>query len=281
LQPGESTLLPFQWDEPFASAGGKGASSDLDLFVFDAENNLIDLNTESNLGTDAYEVLPLQNNTDQAVEYQLAIGYNSAAGGQEPNSLALGLGGEDVSAEYATPSSTIVGNHNTSNSVAVGAADYSQTPEFGTDSAQLESFSSIGNTPILFDDQGNRLSEAEIRQKPEIVAPDGTNTTFFQEGIDTEGDGFPNFSGTSAASPHAAGVAALLLEANPNATPDQVYQALEISALDMDNPYTQGFDQGYDPATGYGFIQADRALDEILGISNTDIASSSSQEAFI
>jgi hypothetical protein len=51
----------------------------------------------------------------------------------------------------------------------------------------------------------------------------------------------------------------------------------------MDSPYTSGSDPGYDTATGYGFIQADRALDEILGTSNidTDIASSSaSQEDF-
>lgn len=46
----------------------------------------------------------------------------------------------------------------------------------------------------------------------------------------------------------------------------------------MDTPYTSGSDPGYDTATGYGFIQADRALDEILGTSNTDIASSSSTD---
>jgi hypothetical protein len=36
-----------------------------------------------------------------------------------------------------------------------------------------------------------------------------------------------------------------------------------------------------DAATGFGFIQADRALDEILGTSNSDLASFSSQEASI
>lgn len=45
----------------------------------------------------------------------------------------------------------------------------------------------------------------------------------------------------------------------------------------MDSPYTSGSDPGYDPATGYGFIQADRTLDEILGTSNTNIASSSTK----
>jgi hypothetical protein len=39
-------------------------------------------------------------------------------------------------------------------------------------------FSSSGGTPILFDLTGNRLLIAEIASKPEIVAPDGGDTTF-------------------------------------------------------------------------------------------------------
>jgi subtilisin family serine protease len=282
LETGEGIELNFQWDEPFASVGGKGASNDLDIFLLDSENKIVASSTQSNVGKDAFERLSFGASTDEeAGEYNLVIGQDVAAGGEAPGLIKyIDLGGGTQDAEYFTGGSTAFGHVNANGAESVGAVPYQDTPAFGADEPILAEFSSTGNTPILFDEQGNRLPESEIRQQPQITAPDGTNTTFFFPGNDSDGDGFPNFPGTSAAAPNAAGVAALLLEANPNATPDQVYQALEISALDMDDPYTPGSNPGYDPATGYGFIQADRALDEILGTSNTDIASSS-QDTFV
>ena len=91
------------------------------------------------------------------------------------------------------------------------------------------------------------------------MAPDGVNTTFLGP-IDVEGDGFPNFFGTSAAVPHAAGVAALLKGLNPAASPDQIYANLKAAAIDMDDPDIPGFQTGFDFRTGFGLIQADVAL---------------------
>ena len=121
----------------------------------------------------------------------------------------------------------------------------------------------VFDTGGMFDDAGNRLARAEVREKPEIVAPDGTNTTFFGVNIN-DNDNFPNFFGTSAAAPHAAAVAALILEADPSLLPEEVYRALEQTALDMADPSTSGGDSGFDFATGYGLIQADAAIGSLF-----------------
>jgi hypothetical protein len=139
----------------------------------------------------------------------------------------------------------------------VGAAFFGYTPAFGISPALIESFSSLGGTPILFNTAGNRLTTPEVRQQPAITAPDGGNTSFLGSDINYlnyDTDTFPNFFGTSAAAPHAAGVAALMLEHNSSATPDLIYSTLESTALDM------GATVGFDFATGYGLIQADAAL---------------------
>ena len=86
------------------------------------------------------------------------------------------------------------------------------------------------------------------------MAPDGVDTTFL--GFDTDSNGFPNFGGTSAAAPHAAGVAALLLQALPSLTPTDVRNILENTALNMGPA-------GFDTNTGFGLIRADAALNAL------------------
>jgi subtilisin family serine protease len=62
------------------------------------------------------------------------------------------------------------------------------------------------------------LPVPEVRIKPGVTGPDGDNTSFFifDPGFEVPGtsepDEFPNFFGTSASAPHAAGVAALAPE---------------------------------------------------------------------
>jgi subtilisin family serine protease len=77
------------------------------------------------------------------------------------------------------------------------------------------------------------------RAKPEIAAPNGVTTSL------TSG-----FWGTSAASPHATGAAALLLAGNPGMTPAQLRAALPAAVKDVSTA-------GFDYRTGTGRISLD------------------------
>jgi subtilisin family serine protease/undecaprenyl pyrophosphate phosphatase UppP len=67
------------------------------------------------------------------------------------------------------------------------------------------------------------------------------------------GGGYGSKSGTSMASPHVAGVAALLLAQNPGLTFSQLYDKLKAGAVDVDAG-------GFDNNTGWGMVQAAASL---------------------
>jgi serine protease len=100
----------------------------------------------------------------------------------------------------------------------------------------------------------------------DVVAPGGNNSK------DDNGDGFADgvlsetfvlgesppwrywfFEGTSMATPHVAGAAALLLSEKPGLNPSQVKRALECSALDLGA-------SGFDHDNGHGLLQIHDAL---------------------
>jgi serine protease len=73
--------------------------------------------------------------------------------------------------------------------------------------------------------------------------------------IQTTGLGgtYTTISGTSMAAPQIAGIAALLLNKNPNLTPLQIRMILQSTAEDLET-------SGWDLHTGYGLVDAERAL---------------------
>ena len=233
---GATATFSFQWDEPFFSvSGGSGSASDIDIFLAIGDT-IINSATLENIGGDPVEVFSFTNSFP-STSFNLRIGN---AGGPNPGLMKyVEFGGITID-EYDTASPTSFGHANAAGAASVGAAAYFETPEFGQSPPLLESFSSPGGIDILFDTAGNRLATPESRQNVDIVAPDGTNTTFF--GSDVDSDGFPNFFGSSAAAPHAAAVAALMLESaggEGSLTPSEVYSALETTAIDMG---TAGYD---------------------------------------
>jgi hypothetical protein len=249
--PGNTQVVfVLQWDDPYYSvSGGAGADTDLDIILYSSGGQAKAGGTADNiLSGDPVEVFGYVTSPGPTETYQIGIEHYA---GPFPSKVKYVYFGDMTVDEDATNSGTAYGHPTAAGARAVGAARYTQTPAFGQSPPLLEYFSSAGGVEILFDTSGNPVSE--LRQKPEIVAPDGGDTTFFYPGQDYEPNGYPNFFGTSAAAPHAAGVAALLKDYEPSLTPDEIYAALQTTAIDMDAP-------GVDFDSGYGLIQATAAL---------------------
>lgn len=290
MQPGNFTAIVVQWDQPYVTGapGSGGATSRIDVCltgtagIYTVENNAgnaVTCTGANAAGVDPVQILIVANPANAATStpketIQLAVGL--AGGTPAPGRVKVAVETDGQTdppiTTFATNSATIQGHAGAAGAATVAAAFYFQTPACGSSSAVVEPYSSIGGTTILFATDGTRLATAQSRQKPDFTAPDGGNDTFLGFTLASAGvtgsngelsttvtacqndPSYPNFFGTSAATPHAAGIAALMLQANSSVTPVQIYSALETSALPM------GGSAGYNVASGFGFIQADDAL---------------------
>jgi hypothetical protein len=245
-------------------------------------------------------------NPTAAANVTISIGLASgSAPGRVKFLLSDNGAGASISSSYTAGGPTIQGHPMSASAAAVGAAFYFQTPQCGTTPASLETYSSEGGDPILFSTTGARLATQEVRQKPDFVGPDGVNNTILGATLAQAQDPsqtaiynttitgcqdqvfsttptksyFPNFFGTSAAAPHAAAAAALMLQADSSLTPTQVIAALQGSALAMTPRSTSA--SGYDYDDGHGFLQVDAAFSSLassatISVSPTSIAVGSS-----
>jgi len=285
LVPGEFVSIVVEWDQPYVTgapnSGGSTSQIDVCLIgsgpdeITDYDNKTATCSGPNAVGSDSYQVMivgnPASASGNTAAE-NLTIQVGLAGGTKAPGRIKVVVeddgAGSTINA-FQTNTPTLQGHPGAAGAAAVGAAFFFNTPACGSTPAQLESFSAEGGAPILFDATGTRLMTPVYRQKPDFVGPDGVNNTFI--GFTLASDGFPggtlntsnascqndtnypNFFGTSAATPHAASIAALMLQANPALTPTQIYQALQNSALPMATPAPNY-------QSGYGFIQADAAF---------------------
>ncbi|HMI61283.1 MAG TPA: T9SS type A sorting domain-containing protein [Puia sp.] len=267
---GGTLISSFQWDQSSFSASGVGATTDFDIYLLDSDGNIVAVGGSDNIASgDPIEVFGYFNNTTNVTFYLLILKY----AGPDPTRLKYNLYGDALFylTNPAIPgilSPSLVGHTKAEGAISTGAAFYLQTPPYAADTPIVEGFSSVGGVANYYDIEGNRIAPL-IRKKPDIVAPDGGNTSFFDPfgngDITQDTDTFPNFFGTSAAAPHAAGVAALMIDAQKlnTITPSQIKGILSTHTWDMDNPYTTGFDKGFDYATGYGLIKATGAVGEV------------------
>ncbi|QCK14497.1 S8 family peptidase [Mangrovivirga cuniculi] len=245
-------LVTMHWSEPFSSEDiTTGASTDLDFYVVDDNNNLLVNINRFSTGEDAGEIAVFE--ALEAGEANIVI---TSANGPAPEGLAIRLvayvaNGLEFT-EYAG-ASTIGGHQMTPEVATVGASYYANT------SPEAQPFSSYGGT----------LPNGQVVQA-DFLAPDGGNINVVDFSSDVDGDGFPNFFGTSAAAPHAAAAHALLLQGTRDWFPEGL--PADISALNntsennsilslLKNTSTSA---GGDPdQVGAGFIDVEAAFKAI------------------
>jgi hypothetical protein len=257
---GATLTVDLQWDEPWY-----GVNTDLDAFLLNSNGEIVGASYEDNAGSPGagatqrpVEVLQWKNGGSSAQMVRLVI--NRFSGGTPRLKFALLQNGGGVTeTEYPASSGedvvgpTIFGHNGAASAISAGAINYQTT-------AHPERYSSRGPVTHYFGPvsgtttPATALPSAEIVSKPDIVATDCGATTFFAFFASSEATW--RFCGTSAAAPHAAGVAALELQAKPLASIAEIRSAQTTTAS-----LISGFGSN---AVGTGLLNADAAVGSLL-----------------
>jgi hypothetical protein len=248
---GLTDFISLKWSDPLGAS-----TNDYDLYILNnTGTTLKGFSAGAQTGTqDPYESIP------QGINCGLptASGYCPAVGDRivvvlwsgVPRALRVDTSGGRLS--IATAGSTY-GHNGGANTVSTAATYWASgrtgTQPFTGEANPNEVFSSDGPRKIFYNPDGTAITPDNFLfstdggitlLKPDIAAADGTTARTF---------GFNPFFGTSAAAPHAAGIAALVLTIRPTWTPAQVLDAIKSTALDSMGP-------GVDRDSGSGVAMA-------------------------
>ncbi len=236
-----SLTIVLQWSDSYFNP-----TDDYDLFITNISRTQILASSEDpqNGGSNqfAIEVAVFENTDAGSVPVEIVIRRDGA---NFRRVEMFYIGDSFTINQFNVPEGSIIpGQQSTPGAISVGAISVLD-PGFDT----IESFSSIGPARIV-----SPLSQN--RDKPDIVAADGVVIT----GAGGFGSPFganTRFFGTSAAAPHVAAIAALLLSHNQNLSPAQVKDAIQDSAIDLGA-------SGRDNTYGHGRIDAFRAFQRVV-----------------
>lgn len=237
--------ISLHWADPLGKA-----KNDYDLCLFDTRGNVdtCSMNVQGGQYSNPYEIVKPTPGKPIPKGYYLAI-YKKATSENRFLHLDTDGGGLQFSTDGAirhhaiSPFALAVGQVNAkSRSIPF---DLHDTILKGSSDGPRRVFFQPNGTAITADDF--LATGGTLRKKPDIAAASCVTTSVPK---------FSPFCGTSAAAPHAAGIAALLLAKKPSLTPQQVRDALTKTALDIEFP-------GWDRNSGYGIVMADKAMNYV------------------
>ncbi|TDP92136.1 S8 family serine peptidase [Labedaea rhizosphaerae] len=255
--------VTLNWSDPLGAS-----NNDYDLYLLDSLGNVVSFSQDVQNGTqDPYERL----NTPGFGGSGLRLAVVKFRGADRYFSLSALRGRFSDSADglkaFVTPGVTF-GHSAAKDAFSVAAAPASVPLPFDLEpgdpanpagpypnafskTSKLERFTSDGPRHMFYAADGTPYtpgnvssSGGQVRQKPDITAADGVRTSV---------SGFDPFFGTSAAAPHAAAIAGLVLSGNPGISSAELREAFINTAIDL-------APAGVDPRSGHGVVLANRVI---------------------
>jgi hypothetical protein len=242
LPEGLETYIDLQWNQPFltadGAASGPGSANSLAFELLNSSFQVVAAGNADDVGGNPLQLTEYASTSKTGTNFYLVV-YENESAGPAPGEFKIVI--DNDSSEPPTlqnggvGSGTVIGHEEDPSAITVGAA-----PE--NDPTAMENYSAFGPGEFLFNGSGVALTSPVSAGKINVVAPDGNSTSV---------SGLDPFYGTSAATPAAAAVAALMLQANSALDPNDVQNILE----DTGTPIAGSPDQ-----TGSGMVDADEAV---------------------